>query len=520
MSEIFTFIYSYFVLFYGYFVFFYSMALLLSYVILIWLAYNTLSHSHNTMIDPYVRRIMRRSPYTPGVSIIAPAYNEELTIVESVISLLQQDYPVFEVVIVNDGSTDRTLQRLIDTFQLKEVPYQYNERIPAKAFRALYRSTNPDYARLTVVDKENGGTKADPVNAGLNVAVYPYFINTDVDCILAPDAIFKCMRPMLELKNVIAVSGVMTMSNACIVENGRIVKNRVPTRPSPLFQTMEYMRSFLIGKMGWSAINAMPNVSGGYGLFDRDVAIAAGGYSSNSLAEDMDMLIRMIGYCCDFKRPYRVVQIPDTCCWTEAPPTFSLLYRQRTRWGHGLIQTFSKYYRMMFKKKYRQLGLITLPYVFFFELIAPIIEVVGFLMFLYLAFTGGVNWGTALVIFLVVYAFCLLLSLVVVFYDYLHSRSYQGFFSYVKLVGAALLEPFLYHPFIVVFSLIGYCRFIFKRRVAWGEMKRKGFGKEPDVRSPGGDRGDDEDYGYSATAPTSAAYASASANEPKERGNE
>ncbi|MDO4929592.1 MAG: glycosyltransferase [Bacteroidales bacterium] len=461
--------------FYGYFVFFYSMALLLSYAVLIWLAYISLTRSYNTMMDPYVRRIIRRSPYTPGVSIVAPAYNEERTIVDNVNSLLLQDYPLFEVVIVNDGSTDKTLDKLIENFDLVEVPYQYNERIPAKPFRGLYRSTNPKYERLTVVDKENGGTKADPVNAGLNVAVYPYFINTDVDCILAPDAIFKCMRPMLEMKDVIAVSGVMTMSNGCTVEDGRIVKNRVPNTPAPLFQTLEYMRSFLIGKMGWSAINAMPNVSGGYGLFDRDVAIAAGGYSSDSLAEDMDMLIRMIGYCCDFKRPYRVVQIPDTCCWTEGPPNLSVLYRQRTRWGHGLMQTYGKYYRMMFKRKYRQLGLITLPYIFFFELLAPFIEAVGLVTFIYLALTGAVNWGTALVIFLVVYAFCLVLSLVVVFYDYIHSRSYRGFFAYFKLIVAALLEPFFYHPFIVFFSLRGYFRFFMRQRVVWGEMTRKGF---------------------------------------------
>lgn len=461
--------------FYGYFVFFYSLALMLSYVVLIWLAYISLRRNDSTMIDAYVWTIMKKSPYTPGVSIIAPAYNEERTIVENVNSLLRQQYPLFEVVIVNDGSTDKTMERLIENFQLIEVPYQYMERIPAKPFRALYRSTNPDYKLLIVVDKENGGTKADPVNAGLNVAKYPYFINTDVDCILSPDAIFKCIRPMLEVKNVIAVSGTMTMSNACKVENGRVVKNRVSWRPAPMFQTLEYMRSFLIGKMGWSAINAMPNVSGGYGLFNRRVAIAAGGYSADSLAEDMDMLIRMIGYCCDFKLPYRVIQIPDNCCWTEGPNNMSQLYRQRSRWGHGLIQTFARYYRMILNRKYKQLGMITLPYLFFFEFLAPVIEIVGLVTFIYLALTGGVNWGTALVIFLIIYVFCLVLSLVVVFYDYLHNRSYQGLFSYIRLIGVAMLEPFLYHPFIVLFSIRGYLRYLMSGRIEWGEMKRKGY---------------------------------------------
>ena len=471
---------------YGYLVFFYSMALIASYVMLIWLAYLEQRKSRHVMSDSYVKQIFRHSPYTPGVSIVAPAYNEEKTIVNNVKSLLSQDYPKFEVVIVNDGSKDNTLQEMIDNFDLVETPYNYRMHIAAKPFKRLFTSTNPKYRRLRVVDKVNGGTKADAVNGGLNVVRYPYFINTDVDCILSKKAILKCIRPMVEMNNVIAVSGVMNMSNGSRVEDGVMVEYRIPWSPIPLFQTLEYMRSFMVGKMGWSAINAMPNVSGGYGMFDTEVAIAAGGYSSDSLAEDQDMLIRMIGYCCDFNRKYRVVQIPDTCCWTEGPPNLRILYRQRTRWGHGLIQTFGKYYRMMFKKKYRQLGLITLPHQFIFELIAPVIECVGFFTSIYLALTGGVNWNTAGIIFAVMYVFCVQLSMVVIYYDYTQTRM-KGF-AYLRLIVAALLEPFFYHPLIVYFSLRGYMRFIMKKSVKWGEMTRQGFAQKKDGNpTPGPD---------------------------------
>ncbi|MCI7118962.1 MAG: glycosyltransferase [Prevotella sp.] len=462
---------------YGYVVFFYSLALIASYVMLIWLAYTEQRKHHHTMSDSYVKQIFRHSPYTPGVSIVAPAYNEEKTIVNNVKSLLSQDYPKFEIVIVNDGSKDNTLQEMIDNFDLVETPYNYRMRISAKPFKRLFTSTNPKYQRLRVVDKVNGGTKADAVNGGLNVVRYPYFINTDVDCILAKDAIMKCVRPMIEMNDVIAVSGVMNMSNGSRVEDGELIEYRIPWSPIPLFQTLEYLRSFMVGKMGWSAINAMPNVSGGYGMFDTEVAIAAGGYSSDSLAEDEDMLIRMIGYCCDFNRKYRVVQIPDTCCWTEGPANLKILNRQRTRWGHGLIQTFGKYYRMMFKKKYRQLGLITMPHQFIFELLAPVIEFVGLLTTIYLAFTGGVNWGTAAIIFAVMYVFCVQLSLVVIYYDYTQTKM-KGF-AYLRLIVAALLEPFVYHPLIVLFSLRGYMKFITKQRIVWGEMTRQGFAKKP-----------------------------------------
>lgn len=458
---------------YGYLVFFYSMALIFSYIMLVFLSFRETRRARHSLSDIYVKKILENSPYTPGVSIVAPAYNEEKTIVNNVKSLLKQEYPKFEVIIVNDGSKDNTLQKMIDEFDLIEVPYLYKQRIVAKPFKRMFISNRPEYDKLRVVDKVNGGTKADPVNAGLNVARYPYFINTDVDCILSKDAIRMCIRPMIEEKNVIAVSGVMNISNACEVHNGEMIKYRIPWSPIPLFQTMEYLRSFMIGKMGWSHINAMPNVSGGYGMFDTEVAINAGGYSSDSLAEDMDMLIRMIGYCCDFDRPYRVVQIPQTCCWTEGPSGIHMLYRQRVRWGHGLIQTFAKYYRMIGHRKYRQLGLITLPYLFCFEFIAPVIELFGMFVFVYLALTGGVNWDTAWLIFLMMYFFCFQLSFVVIYYDYLQTRM-RGW-GYIRLVIAAMLEPFFYHPLLMLFSIRGYLKFIMGKAIVWGEMKHKGF---------------------------------------------
>lgn len=470
---------EFFFSFYGYTIFIYSIAIIVSYVILIWLAEISIRRSRASFVESYAKKIVDKSPYTPGVSIVAPAYNEERTIVDNVNSLLAQNYPKFEVVIVNDGSKDATLERLIENFQMVEVPFDYVELIKTKPFRRLFRSTDPRFEKLTVVDKENGGTKADAVNAGLNVATYPYFINTDVDCILARDAIYQCIMPVLDNDHVIAVSGAMAMSNGCKMDQGQIVEAFPPRALIPLFQTLEYMRSFLIGKMGWSAINSMPNVSGGYGLFDRKVVIAAGGYSPDSFAEDMDMLIRMVGYCCDSARKYTVVQIPQTCCWTEGPSNIRILSRQRIRWGRGLIQTFDHHRRFVFNRKYRQMGMVTLPYLLIFEFLAPIIEFFGTLTLIFLAITGGVNWKTAWVIFLAIYAFCLSLSLVVIFYDYTLGGSYRRFKSYLWILMAAVLEPFIYHPMVVFFSLKGYWNYFINTKAVWGEMTRKGFASKP-----------------------------------------
>lgn len=436
------------------------------------------------LLRSYDRQLVFRSPYTPGVSIIAGAYNEEKTIVENVKSLLGQNYPVFEVVIVNDGSTDSTLTKMINHFKLVEVPFDYVQKIYTQPFRRVLKSQDPEFSRLLVVDKENGGTKADAINAGINAASYEWFINTDVDCILNREAAMQCIVPVLMNQNVIAVSGAMTMSNGCKVEEGTIKSRKAPASPIPLFQVLEYMRSYFVGKMAWSSINAMPNVSGGYGLFKRDVMVAAGGYRGDSFAEDMEMLLDAEKYCCDFHLPYKVLQIPVTCCWTEGPSNLKILYRQRSRWGRGLVQTFVRHRDMILRRKYRRIGMITMPYILVFELFAPIIESSGFVMFIYLAVTGGVNWLGALIIFMGLYAFGLTLSMIVMSYDYVSGSTFDKSGNYFRVVLAALCESFLYHPFITFFSLVGYAKYIFNVRSSWGKMTRKGYGSEEPTQTP------------------------------------
>lgn len=459
--------------FFGYVILGYSLLLIVFYVMLLVFAYQY-SFRYRQWSNKYICNMVQSSPFVPGISVVAPAYNEEKTIVDNVRSLLKMDYPNFDVCIVNDGSKDRTLELLIETFEMVEVPFEYVEHVHSAPFKRLFKSTNPAYARLMVVDKVNGGTKADAVNAGLNVISNPYFINTDVDCILSKDAMYQCIFPVIQDRHIIAVSGTMSMSNGASMSNGEIVDLRPSSRPIPLFQDLEYKRSFLVGKMGWSRINAMNNVSGGYGLFSTEVVVNAGGYSSTSFAEDMDMLTRMIAYCCDFNRPYRVVQIPHNCCWTEGPSNIKMLFRQRTRWGRGLIQLMWEHRRLLFNRKYKRLGLISMPYTFLFEFLAPIIETVGLGMTVYLAFTGGISWFSLFVTFLAIYVFSFMLSTFVVFYDYILDCSYTSRMSYLKLLLAAAFEPFIYHPLIVISSLVGYFRYITRQKAVWVSMERTG----------------------------------------------
>lgn len=467
--------------FFSYAIIIYSGVIILSYIGMVSLAWYR-HRRHKTYHDEqHTIKVMRHSPYTPGVSIVAPAYNEEKTIITNVRSLLSLDYPDFEVVIVNDGSKDDTLKLLIEQFQLVKVPYAYIEKIRTRPVRGVYKtaSDNPVYKRLTVVDKENGGTKADASNAGVNVVTNAYFVCTDVDCIIDKYALYRVIWPtMTSPRRTIAVSASMRMSNGCEVRQGQMVEAKPPHTLIPLFQDLEYARSFLVGKTAFGALNAMPNVSGGFGMFDTEIVIKAGGYDGDSFAEDMDMIARMVRYMCDAGEDYRIVQIPEVCCWTEGPSTLKVLRRQRMRWGRGLLQFFGVHRDMIFNRNYRQYGMLTLPYIMIFELSAPLIEFSGYLVLIWLFLHGAVNYNTIWIVFLALFSFTQLLTMCLISFDIYIGSSFKKKSSFFWFFLASILEPFLYHPFNVFFSLQGYVRQIFGTQMVWGTMTRKGFAQE------------------------------------------
>jgi len=464
-----------FVTTYEYFIFFYASSLILSYIILAILSFVAINKykSYNTDLDD---EELLNSHLAPGISVIAPAYNEEVTIIVNVKSLLTLNYPLFEVIIVNDGSQDNTLKLLIEEFDLVEAPFAYVEKIKSQPYKRTFKSQNPKYEILTVIDKENGGTKADAFNAGLNASVFPYFLNTDVDCILARNTLTKMIKPILSSKvRVIAVGATLRMSNSCDIKEGVITRVRPPEALIPRFQELEYIRSYLLGKMGWELINAVPNVSGGLGMFDKEIAIKAGGYGADSHAEDMDMMTRMAAHMMNNRLDYKIGYIPLSCCWTEGPPNIQILGRQRTRWASGLFQIFSDHRKILFNPSYKKLGLITFPFIFIFEFLAPIIEVFGILFSIFLIVFGYVNWSFAPLILLYSYTFSVMISTVVIIWDQMTFKYYETSKEVWTLFVTALIEPFTYHPMILFFSLKGYYSYITSRELTWGTMTRQGF---------------------------------------------
>ena len=468
--------------FFGYVVFFYSSLLIISYMILIVRSYKAQADARLDTPDPTaIKYLLKDAPYLPGVSIIAPAYNEEKTIITNVNSLLAIDYPKFEVIVVNDGSTDNMMNLLIDTFELEEVPFIYHEYVECQPVKTIFKSKNPEYSKLTVVDKVRAGYKADGNNAGINVATYDYYISTDVDCVIEPFALYRMMWPViLHSRKVIGVSATMLISNGCKVEDGRLVEANVSKNPFAMFQQLEYLRSFLIGKLGWSCDNMLPNISGGFGFYDKQVVIQAGGYGKGSLAEDMDMLMKVIRYMSETNQGYRLIQIPQALCWTEGPGSLSTLYRQRTRWAKGLCQIMRDHLKIAFRPKYKGIGMLVMPYMFLFEFCAPIIEISGFLFTIWLLLTDGINWQTFWLIYVLIYLAAQLITITVCLFDYTvaSARWKNESKNYGHLLIAGLLEPIFYHPLITLFSIIGYIQFIFNINMGWGQMKRQGFGKE------------------------------------------
>jgi len=462
-------------------VFIYGISLLLIYALLAIMSFlNIALFLRKESYTDY--KVIVGSPLAPGISVIAPAFNEGLTIISNVRSLLTFDYPNYEVIIINDGSTDDTLEKVINEFSLVKVDFAYDIKLSAKPVRGVYKSRDEAYAKLIVVDKENGKAKADATNVGINVSNFPYFLCTDVDCILHEQTLGMLIRPMLEEENlrVIATGATLRMANSCEVDEGVLISIKAPRPLLARFQELEYIRSFVMGKMGWSYINAVPNVSGGLGMFDKEIAVKAGGYDPASFGEDMELRMRMSRYVYDNKIKASVRYIPNTLCWTEGPTSVKIFMRQRTRWARGLLQLMLAHKKMLFNPAYGRVGMIVFPYNFFFELLAPVVEFLGIIYYIFLIYFGLVNWPYAIILLIFVYTYSVMISSLSVLWDQLTFQYYKTWKDVVRVVLMVFIEMLIYHPLIVVFSLRGYWFQLTNRKHSWGNMQRAGFKKKSD----------------------------------------
>jgi len=411
------------------------------------------------------------SGFEPPVSILVPAYNEEATIVSSVRSLLQLDYPEFEIVVVNDGSRDATLARLVAAFDLQPFPEAYWQRLPGKPVRAIFASRS--YGALRVVDKENGG-KADALNVGINASRYPLYCAIDADSILQRDSLRRVAQPFLDDPLTIATGGTVRVANGCTVRNGHLETVDLPRNPLALLQIVEYLRAFLFGRLGWATLNAVLIVSGAFGVFRKDAVIAAGGYREGSMGEDMELIVRMHRIHRLAGKPYAIHFLPDPICWTEAPENLAVLKSQRIRWQRGLAESLWLNRELATSRHGGAPGHLAFPYFLLFECWGPLIEVTGYVFMALLAATGYIS-GEAFVAFLALaFAMGFLLSVSALLLEELSFHLYPRLAHAGRLVLAAVLENAGYRQLATLWRLIGLVRHLRGSRAHWGDMKRRG----------------------------------------------
>ena len=418
------------------------------------------------------------SPLAPGITIIAPAYNEGATIVENVRSLLSLQYVNYEVMVVNDGSKDDTLAKLIDAYKLEKIERTIDPEWKSKPIRGIYKSTQRSFSKLTVIDKENGG-KSDALNTGIYLSENKYVGCIDVDCLLLPDALLHVVKSFFQRskKRVIAVGGVIRVANSCKISGGTLEKINLPKSWLARFQVLEYTRAFLLGRMAWGRIDSLLIISGAFGFFDREIALAVGGYATDTVGEDMEIVFRMRRYMHDRKLKYTVEYIPDPLCWTEVPEDRKILMNQRDRWARGNLETLYRHKDMFFNPKYGSLGMLSYPYWFFYEWLAPLLEFTGLLFTALFYYLGILNLPFFIAISAMVFSYSIMFSFYAILWDVYTYNHYTRSRDILILIFCALIEPFVFHPIVVWSAVRGNYKKLFMIQAGWGSQVRKGFAK-------------------------------------------
>ncbi len=420
-------------------------------------------------------RGVSNSPLSLPITIIVPAYNEAPVIVHSVRALLASRYRELHVMVVNDGSSDGTMQALKDAFALSEVARVPRANLPTAAIRGVFASPHDD--RLLVIDKENGG-KADALNCGIRYAAYPLFCAIDSDTMLDADALARLVWAFQAEPETVATGGIVRILNGSRMEGGKLHRVRTPRSLLVNIQIVEYLRAFLAGRAGWSRLNMLLIVSGAFGLFRREIVVEAGGYDTSTVGEDAELIVRLHRHCREQSRPYKITFVADPICWTEAPADRATLGRQRDRWQRGLLETLWRHRAMIGRPRYGGVGMIGLPFFLVFEAIGPLVEVAG-ITYTVIGLAGG--WVSPLIgvlVFALAFSYGLVLSFGALLIEGRAFARYAGWRDLRRLMFAAVVENFGYRQWLALVRAKAWWTVLHPAR-GWGEMIRTGHGDSP-----------------------------------------
>ncbi|MFO7841932.1 MAG: glycosyltransferase [Fidelibacterota bacterium] len=419
-----------------YVVFVYFITLNLCYFTLNFVAYSGLKKYmlRLEMIGTNDKLLMRSAP---PVTLLTPAFNESDTCVSSVMSQLKIHYRDIRILFINDGSTDDTLEKMISTFEMEPAFLPQTSFLETQPVKEVYQSkTHPE---LWLIDKENG-KKADALNVGINYCQTPLFCAIDNDSMLERDSIARVVIPFIEDTRTIVSGGIIRIANGCTFENGHITKVDLPKNLLAKFQVIEYLRAFYGGRLSWDILDANLIISGAFGVFRHGVVVAAGGYQHKTIGEDMELIVRLHKYCADHKIPYKIRFIPDPIAWTEGPTTLKKLGKQRDRWQRGLIDSIRSHFTMMFRPKYKTVGLLAMPFYFIYEMLGPLIEMMGYLIFVFLILIGRATSTYIIAFLLVAVVMGVALSIFSLILEELSFHRYPKFRHILQLIGIAIIE--------------------------------------------------------------------------------
>lgn len=413
--------------------------------------------------------------YSKPVSIIVPAYNEEAGIIDSIHSILSLRYPQIELIIVNDGSTDNTQRKIIEQFRMKEVQGTIWNHIPAKPIRHFYQSDI--HPNVWLIEKENGG-KADALNVGINASRYPYFCTIDADSILEENALLRVMNPIIKSnEEVIAAGGTIRIANGLDVQMGAIFQTDLSKNPLVVMQVVEYVRAFLMGRIALSTFNLMLIVSGAFSVFSKKWVVAVGGYSTDMIGEDMELVVKLHRRLKEEKVKKRIQFVPDPVCWTETPQDFQSLRNQRKRWYRGLIESLWKHRKMTLNPKFGAIGMVSFPYFWFVECLGPLIELGGYFYIVIAFFLGDIYYEFAILLILLFVLYGVLFTVATILLEAWTMNTYPKFKDLMRLLFISLTEMFWYRPITLFYKCEGFITFLLGKK-EWGHMERVGLSGE------------------------------------------
>mgnify|MGYP003585306615 CR=1 FL=1 len=466
-----------FILDFNYFLAYYSLTINSLYLILLLLSFRA-AHNQIKLWQLKKTKFLFKPRILPGISIIAPAFNEAETIVQNVRSLLNLRYPNYDLIVVNDGSPDNTLNKLIDEFQLEKIDMALPQKLKTMSILGVY--ANKSLPNLLIIDKANGG-KADALNAGINFSLKEFVCTIDADSLIESDSLIKLTSLTLDtLTEAVALGGNIFPINGCAVDHGMIERTGIPRSALGRFQTIEYLRAFMAGRLGWSKINSLLIVSGAFGLFRKDRVIAVGGYLTHNerfqldtVGEDMEMVVRLERFMLENKQPFSVLSSYNSNCWTEIPENLSVLYRQRDRWQRGLIDVIHFHRSMFLNPGYKQIGLIAMPYFVIFELLGPLLELQGYIMVILAFLLGLLSQEIAMLLFTASVLYGILVSIASLVIT-VEDTQYFSAKDLSILILYAIIENFGVRQLFSLWRITGFFSSL-RSAQTWGSMPRKGF---------------------------------------------